>query len=52
MRNQAVATAFSLLLRFVWECVKMASNKIYVNAQDKLQQGDLSPCCNLSFVFT
>ena len=40
MRNQAVATAFSLLLRFVWECVKMASNRIYVNAKDKLQQGD------------
>ena len=38
--NQAVATAFSLLLRFVWECVKMASNRIYVNAKDKLQQGD------------
>ena len=36
MRNQAVATAFSLLLRFVWECVKMASNRIYVNAKDKL----------------
>lgn len=33
MRNQAVATAFSLLLRFVWECVKMASNRIYVNAK-------------------
>ena len=29
-----------LLLRFVWECVKMASNRIYVNAKDKLQQGD------------
>ena len=40
MRNQAVATAFSLLLRFVWECVQMASNRIYVNAKDKLQQGD------------
>ena len=40
MRNQAVATAFSLLLRFVWECVKMASNRIYVNAKDKLQQVD------------
>ena len=25
MRNQAVATAFSLLLRFVWECVKIPS---------------------------
>lgn len=35
-----MATAFSLLLRFVWECVKMASNRIYVNAKDKLQQGD------------
>ena len=40
MRNQAVATGFSLLLSFVWEYVKMASKRIYVNIEDKLQQGD------------